>query len=75
MAKYKVLFNDELEDEVFDTQEEAEEHALYLVSCTQLGAEILHMSNPGDYDEDDYEADYEIIEIDEDQEAGYEIIE
>ena len=66
MAKYKVLFNDELEDEVFDTEEEAEEHALYLSSCTQLGAEILHMSNPGDYDEDDYEADYEIIEIDED---------
>lgn len=47
MAKYKVLFNDELEDEVFDTEEEAEEHALYLVSCTKLGAEILHMSNPG----------------------------
>lgn len=66
MAKYKVLFNDELEDEVFDTEEEAEEHALYLVSCTKLGAEILHMSNQGDYDEDDYEADYEIIEIDED---------
>lgn len=66
MAKYKVLFNDELEDEVFDTEEEAEEHALYLVSCTKLGAEILHMSNPGDYDEDDYEVNYEIIEIDED---------
>lgn len=66
MAKYKVLFNDELEDEVFDTEEEAEEHALYLVSCTKLGAEILHMSNPGDYDEDYYEVDYEIIEIDED---------
>ena len=66
MAKYKVLINDELEDEVFDTEEEAEEHALYLVSCTKLGAEILHMSNPGDYDEDDYEVDYEIIEIDED---------
>lgn len=66
MAKYKVLFNDELEDEVFDTEEEAEEYVLYLVSCTKLGAEILHMSNPGDYDEDDYEVDYEIIEIDED---------
>lgn len=66
MAKYKGLFNDELEDEVFDTEEEAEEHALYLVSCTKLGAEILHMSNPGDYDEDDYEVNYEIIEIDED---------
>lgn len=66
MAKYKVLFNDELEDEVFDTEEEAEEHALYFVSCTKLGAEILHMSHPVDYDEDDYEADYEIIEVDED---------
>ena len=66
MAKYKLLFNDELEDEVFDTEEDAEEHALYLSSCSRLGAEILHMSNPGDYDEDDYEADYEIIEVEED---------
>jgi hypothetical protein len=36
------------------------------MSCTKLRAEILHMSNPGDYDEDDYEVDYEIIEVDED---------
>lgn len=63
MTKYRVLFNDELEDEVFDTEEEAKEHALYLASCVELGAEILHMSNPGDYDEDDYDADYEIIKI------------
>ena len=35
-------------------------------SCTIEGAEILHMSNPGDYDADDYECEYEIIEIDED---------
>ena len=26
---------------------------------------FLHMSNPGDYDADDYDDDYEIIEIDE----------
>jgi len=65
MEKYKVLFNDELQDEVFDTEEEAEEHALYLCSCAREGAEILHMSNPGDYDEDDYEAEYEIIEVEE----------
>lgn len=65
MSKYQVLFNDELEDEIFDTEEEAEEYALYLVSCSKEGAEILHMSNPGDYDEDDYCEDYEIIEIDE----------
>lgn len=63
MEKYKVLFNDELQDEVFDTEEEAEEYALYLCSCAREGAEILHMSNPGDYDADDYEVDYEIIEV------------
>ena len=63
MEKYKVLFNDELQDEVFDTEEEAEEHALYLCSCAREGAEILHMSNPGDYDADDYDTDYEIVEV------------
>lgn len=64
MPKYKVLFADEFE-EIFDTEEAAEEYALYLVSCSKEGAEILHMSNPGDYDANDYEIDYEIIEIDE----------
>lgn len=63
MSKYRVLFNDEYDDEIFDTEEDAEEYALYLSSCAKLGAEILHMSNPGDYDEDDYEIDYEIEEI------------
>ena len=66
MSKYQVLFNDELENEIFDTEAEAEEYALYLCSCTKEGAEILHMSNPGDYDVDDYDTDYEIIEIEED---------
>ena len=64
MAKYKIIFNEEEQDEIFDTEEDAEEYALYLCSCTELGAEILHMSNPGDYDEDEYETDYEIVEID-----------
>ena len=64
MSKYKVLFNDEEMDEVFDTEDDAEEYALYLCSCAREGAEILHMSNPGDYDEDDYDADYEIVEED-----------
>ena len=66
MAKYQVSFNDELQDEIFDTEEDAEEYALYLASCAKEGARILHMSNPGDYDEEDYEDDYEIIEIEED---------
>lgn len=67
MAKYQVKIDDELQDDVFDTEEEAEEYALYLRSCARTGAEILHWSNPGDYDydEDTFEdLKYEIIEID-----------
>ncbi|MBQ3488994.1 MAG: hypothetical protein IJA86_00200 [Clostridia bacterium] len=64
--KYKIIFDGEELDDIFDTADEAEEHALYLCSCTREGAEILHMSNPGDYDydEDDFEdPEYEIVEI------------
>lgn len=69
MATFKIIFDDEEQDEVFSTEEDAEEYALYLCSCTRQGAEILHMSNPGDYDydEDTFEdPEYEIIEIDDD---------
>ena len=51
---------------IFNTKSSAEEYALYLVACTREGAEILHMSNPGDYDYDEdtfEEPEYEIIEI------------
>ena len=68
MSKFKIIFDGEECDEIFDTEEEAEDHALYLNSCSREGAEILHMSNSGDYnyDEETYEdPDYEIIEIDE----------
>ena len=47
--------------------EDAEEFAAELLSCARLGAEILNMSNPGDYeyDEETYEnPDIEIIEYD-----------
>lgn len=67
MSKFKIIFNGEEEDDIFDTEEAAEEYADYLVSCTREGAEILHMSNPGDYDydEDDFEdPEYEIVEVD-----------
>ncbi len=64
MAKYKIIFEGIEEDEVFDTYEEADEYALYMVSCYHTGAEIFEMSNPGDYPYDpDYEPDYEIIEV------------
>jgi len=67
MPKYKVIFDGEELDEVFDNEEDAEEHTLYLRSCCRTGAQTLHWSNPGDYeyDEDTFEApDYEIVEID-----------
>ena len=68
MSKYKIEFNGNLEDDVFDSIGAAEEYALYLCSCAREGAETLNMSNPGDYpyDEDTYEdPDYKIIEVDE----------
>lgn len=67
MPKFKIIFNCDEEDELFDTEEDAEEYALYLCSCTRTGAEILHWSNPGDYDyaENTFEnPEYEIVEID-----------
>lgn len=67
MSKYKIVFDGEEEDDVFDTEETAENYALYLCSCTHEGAENLYMSNPGDYDYDEEEFEdpkYEIIEVD-----------
>lgn len=53
------------DESTFDTYGEAEEAALYAVGCSKQGAEILHMSNPGDYDyNEDEEIDIDIIEID-----------
>lgn len=73
MSKYKInmIYTDgteDIQDEIFDTEEEAREYAVYLVGCCELGAEVLNMSNPGDYlyDEDTYEdPEFEIIEVDE----------
>ena len=67
MSKFRVILDGDMQDEVYDTYEEAEEGALYMCSCARQGAEILNMSNPGDYefDEDTYEdPDYQIIEVD-----------
>lgn len=66
MNKYKIIFENEEQDEIFDSEEEAEDYALYLISCTKQGAEILNMSNPRDYefDEENWEdPTYEIIEF------------
>ena len=65
--KYGIEMFGEVQDCLFDTEEEAEEYACYMRSCYKTGAETLNMSNPGDYpfDEESFEyPDYEIIEID-----------
>ena len=67
MIKYMVkMFVDgmgELQEEVFDNEEDAMEYGSYLCSCSGLGAEILHLSNPGDYPDEESDSDFEVIEI------------
>lgn len=68
MSKFYVEFDGDVWDEEFDSYEEAEDYAHYLQGCAREGAEILNMSNPGDYpyDEDNYVyPEYNIIEEDE----------
>lgn len=68
MFKVVMKYSDgttEEDDEVFESEAEANEHGLYLCSCYEEGGEILHMSNPGDYPlDDDDRADFEVIEVD-----------
>lgn len=55
-------------NEPFDTEDEAKEAAENYLNDMRTGAEVLNMSNPGDYpapDDDDFDADLDIIEIDE----------
>lgn len=54
------------DDEVFETESEANDYGLELISSYHTGGEVLNMSNPGDYplDEDD-DTDFEVVEIDE----------
>ena len=69
MSKFKVLLKhpdgtEEMEEEVFNTEAEAEAHGCYMIGCIRRGAEILFMSNPGDNPMDGFEdSDFEIIEI------------
>ena len=69
--KYKVIMHysdgtDEEEDELYDSEEQAEEVGNYSCSCHREGREILNLSNPGDYPlEDDDDCDFSVIEVDE----------
>ncbi|MBR5677404.1 MAG: hypothetical protein IKX20_04625 [Paludibacteraceae bacterium] len=75
MGKYQIVFHwtdgtDEVDDNdgaYYDSEEEAEETALYYLSCCKQGAETLEMSNPGDYpyNEEDFEDDeFDVEEVD-----------
>ena len=71
MSKFRVTVTypdgyEEILEDLFDSEEEAREAALYAISCWDVGAETLHMSNPGDYEYDPEavnDADYEIEEV------------
>ena len=52
--KYKVVMHypdgtEEEEDELYDSEEQAEEAGCYSCSCYREGGEIFNLSNPGDY--------------------------
>jgi hypothetical protein len=70
MSKYKINMihpdgSEEEQDEVFNSEEEAWEYAGYLSGSSELGAEILNSSNPGDYPlNDENKVDFEVFEID-----------
>ena len=76
MGKFKVQMvnkytgaveEDFVDDKIFDTEADAEEYACYLNGCSAEGAEILEMSNPGDYEEDfgdEEKYEYVAVEID-----------
>ena len=57
MAQYKVRLISE-DGEVHE--EDAYEYGCYLKSCYFQGQEILHMSNPGDNPEPDYDEEIKI---------------
>ena len=69
MTKYKVLMihpdgTEELEENVFDTATEAEEHGRYMLDCIRQGAETLCLANPDENPVDGFvNSDYKIIEI------------
>ena len=54
-------------DETFESEAEANEYGCYMISCLHEGAEILHMSNPGDNPlDEDADDNFEVFEVDED---------
>ena len=54
----------EEDDELFETEAEAEAYGEQYVSDYSQGAEVLHMHNPGEYPESQYSLEFEVIEVD-----------
>lgn len=67
MTKYRLIFQGEPDDELYDSYDEADEAGLFACSCARIGTEILYLSNPDyydyDYDENE-EYEFSIEEID-----------
>ena len=50
-------------DEVFDSWEDAEQYAVQWISDYHAGGEVLHLSNPFDYPNDeDEDVEFDVIE-------------
>lgn len=47
MPKFKVLFGDEYDDEVFDSEEEAEDYAIDMAACIREGLKYYLCPIPG----------------------------
>jgi len=64
---YKVVFEDwdDDDDEVFETEAEAQANALVRISNYHTGAVVLNLSNPGDNppDDDDDNPKYDVVEV------------
>ena len=69
MTKYRLEFEEDLADEngIFDTYQQALDAVSEVENNMRVGAEVLHMSNPGDYsydEDDDFSVEVEITEVD-----------
>jgi len=65
MMKYQVLFDGELDDEIFESYIEAKEYAIDCCKAVCAGVELLHMLNPGEYPDETSTVEYEILKISE----------
>ena len=65
---FKIIYSDgdeDLSDDIYNTEDEAIWAAQYLISCASQGREIMSLMGDCDDDElEDSDLEYEIVEID-----------